>query len=51
MLVKNILSPVTDFPKQSRIIPGMAMRPFYGIQPVICDPATGKGKLTDIHEM
>jgi len=28
--------------ENAEIIPGMAMRPFYGIQPVICDPATGK---------
>ena len=27
----------------AKIIPGMAMRPFYGIQPVLCDPQTGKG--------
>ena len=30
--------------ENAEIIPGMAMRPFYGIQPVICDPSTGKGK-------
>ena len=28
----------------AEILPGMAMRPFYGIQPVLCDPSTGKGQ-------
>ena len=34
--------------ENAEIIPGMAMRPFYGIQPVICDPASGKGLINTV---
>ena len=39
----NLITPRPSNDK-AEIKPGMAMRPFYGIRPVLCDPTTGKGK-------
>ena len=40
----NLITPRPSNEK-AEIKPGMAMRPFYGIRPVLCDPSTGKGRV------